>query len=105
MAGPKQERTRTQRIVNDLAKRGESRAKDIQKTVREIAERSDQSRKELGSLIQKEIRRQIRALGLATRDDVERVQRRVRDLEKGGGTRRAAPKARASARAKKSTGH
>jgi polyhydroxyalkanoate synthesis regulator phasin len=80
-------RDRAQRIVSDLAKRGESRAKDLQKAAREIAERSARSRKELVSLIQKEIRRQIRAIGVATREDIDRLQRRVRELEKGSGSR------------------
>jgi polyhydroxyalkanoate synthesis regulator phasin len=92
---------RAQRLVSDLAKRGETRAKDIQKAAKGIAERSARSRHELANLIQKEIRRQIRSLGLATRDDVERLQRRIRDLEKGKsgrstsaakGTRRPSPK-------------
>jgi polyhydroxyalkanoate synthesis regulator phasin len=105
MANPKQRpRDRAQRIVSDLAKRGESRTKDIQKAARGIAERSARSRRELASLVQKEIRRQIRALGLATRDEVERLQRRIRELEKGGAARKSAPKSAAKPRARKSTG-
>jgi polyhydroxyalkanoate synthesis regulator phasin len=75
-------RDRAQRIVSDLAKRGETRARALQKGAKEVAERSARSRRELAGLIQKEIRRQVRALGLATRDDVERLQKRIRDLEK-----------------------
>lgn len=100
-------RERTQRVVSDLAKRGETRARGIQKAARQLAERSTRSRHELASLIQKEIRRQIRALGLATREDVERLQRRIRELEKGRVAKRS-PARRSSggakSRSQKSTG-
>ncbi len=85
---------RTQRIVGDLAKRGESRAKNLQKAARDLAERSARNRREVVSLVQKEIRRQIKGLGLATRDEVDRLQRRVRELEKTSTSRRAAGGAR-----------
>jgi polyhydroxyalkanoate synthesis regulator phasin len=96
-------RDRAQRIVSDLAQRGESRAKELQKAAREIADRSARSRREFGSLIQKEIRRQIKALGLATRDDIDRLQRRVRDLEKGTTTRKSTSRARPARRSTKSS--
>lgn len=86
---------RAQRIVSDLAKRGESRAKDLQKAARELAERSARNRRELASLVQKEIRRQIKGLGLATRDEIDRLQRRVRELEKSATVRRSSAGARA----------
>ena len=92
---PERPRDRAERVVSDLAKRGEARAKDLQKLMRELTERSARSRKELGSLVQKEIRRQIRALGLATHDEVERLQKRIRELEKGGARKaKAKPAAR-----------
>src|SRR5919109_5535473 len=94
---------RAQRIVSDLAKRGETRAKDLQKAARDLAERSARSRRELASLIRKEIRRQIRTLGLATRDDVERLQKRVRDLEKRPTAKRSASRAKSSRRTTKTT--
>ncbi len=75
-------RDRAEKIMKDLAKRGEVRARDMQKAARELADRSARNRKELVGLIQKEIRRQIKGLGLATRDDVDRLQRRVRELER-----------------------
>jgi polyhydroxyalkanoate synthesis regulator phasin len=96
---------RAQRIVSDLAKRGETRAKDLQKAARELAERSARSRRELAGLIQKEIRRQIRSLGLATRDDIERLQRRLRDLEKGTTAKRPASRTQSSRRTKKTPEH
>ena len=59
--------------MGDLAQRGETRTKDIQKAARELAERSARNQRELARLIQKEIKRQVESLGLATRDDVGRA--------------------------------
>lgn len=94
-------RDRAEKIMKDLAKRGEVRARDMQKAARELAERSTRNRNELVGLIQKEIRRQIKGLGLATRDDVERLQRRIRELEKPG---RRKPAGRKPSTARKKPG-
>lgn len=74
-------RKRAERVVGELAKRGEARAKDIEKLARALFERAERNRTELTRLIQKEIRRQMNAVGLATRDEVEALRKRVRELE------------------------
>lgn len=76
-------RERAEKIIGDLARRGETRTKDIQKAAKELADRSARNQRDLARLVQKEIRRQIEGLGLATRDDVGRLQRRVKELEDG----------------------
>lgn len=81
-------RERAEKIVSDLAKRGESRTKGIQKAAREIAERSSWDRRDLMKLIQKEIKRQVEVLGLARRAEIERLQKRVEELESSAPSRR-----------------
>jgi polyhydroxyalkanoate synthesis regulator phasin len=98
-----EDRRGAQRIVSDLARRGETRARDLQRAARELAERSARSRRELATLIQKELRRQIRALGLATREDIERLQRRIRELEKGGTAKRSPAARKTAARGTRKT--
>ncbi len=85
-------RQQAERIVRDLAERGEVRARDLQKSARELAERSAQNRRELADLIRKEIRRQISTLGVATKTDIDRLNKRVRELEKGGSSKRSPAK-------------
>jgi hypothetical protein len=51
-------RERAEKIVGDLAKRGESRTKGIQKAARELADRSARDRDDLMRLLGKEIRAQ-----------------------------------------------
>jgi polyhydroxyalkanoate synthesis regulator phasin len=68
-------------VVGDLARRGEVRARDLQKLARTLMERAERNRNELTRLVQKEIRRQINALGLATREEVDTLRKRIRHLE------------------------
>jgi polyhydroxyalkanoate synthesis regulator phasin len=76
-------RERAEKIIGDLARRGEVRTRDLQKAARELAERSARNQRDLARLIQKEIKRQIEALGLATGDDVGDLRERVESLENG----------------------
>lgn len=83
-------RERTEKLVADLQHRGEVRAQDVRRVTEQIVERSNRNRRELMSLVQKEIRRQIHALGLATRDDVDKLAKRVKALESGARAKPAA---------------
>jgi polyhydroxyalkanoate synthesis regulator phasin len=69
-------------------------AEQVAGQVREVAqgllEWSQQSRDRVVELVQREVGRQLRALGIATRDDVDALRKRVRDLEKGSGAKPAA---------------
>jgi polyhydroxyalkanoate synthesis regulator phasin len=76
-------RERAEKIIGDLARRGEVRTRDMQKAARELAERSARNQRDLARLIQKEVKRQVEALGLATRDDVGDLRERVGSLEDG----------------------
>ena len=84
---------RAEGLVGDLARRGEVRARDMQKLAKTLVDRVERNRSELARLIQKEIGRQVKALGLATRDEVETLRKRVAKLERPAKPRsRAAPK-------------
>ena len=83
---------RAEAVVADLARRGEVRARDLQKFAKAVLDRAEQSRTELTRLIQKEINRQVKALGLATREEVDTLKRRVAKLEKPARKPRTAPK-------------
>jgi polyhydroxyalkanoate synthesis regulator phasin len=87
-------RKSAERVVSDLARRGEMRARDVQKLARELFDRAERNRKEITGLVQKEMRRQVKALGLATREDVDRLRKRIRELEQSGAKRtpRASPR-------------
>lgn len=73
-------------------------AKDqIAKSAADILEWSQRNRQRLRSAIQDEIRDQMRQMGVATRDELDALRKRVRELERAtgmtaSGRRRAAAK-------------
>jgi polyhydroxyalkanoate synthesis regulator phasin len=82
-------------LVGELARRGEVRARDLQKLARTLIDRAERNRTELTRLISKEISRQVKSLGLATREEVDALRRRMRELERtttGSRSRSAAKK-------------
>jgi polyhydroxyalkanoate synthesis regulator phasin len=61
-------------------------AKDqIAKSAADILEWSQRNRQRLRSAIQDEIRDQMRQMGVATRDELDGLRKRVRDLERAAG--------------------
>jgi polyhydroxyalkanoate synthesis regulator phasin len=76
-------RHQAERIVKDFVKSGEVRRKQAGSAVKELMETSKAARKELARLIRSEIQNQIEGLGLATKRDLERIDRRVSRLEAG----------------------
>jgi polyhydroxyalkanoate synthesis regulator phasin len=94
-------RDRAEKLVRELAKRGEVRVRDIQRTTQELVDRSLRNRQELVRLIQKEIKRQVASLGVASREDVDKLAKRVKDLERTG--RRATGSSGAGSSAPKRT--
>ncbi len=76
-------RYRAEQLVRDLVKAGDVRRDQASSVVRDLMERSRQNRMEVMRLIQTEIRGQIATLGLATKRDIERLERRVARLEDG----------------------
>lgn len=75
-------RERAEKLVAELSKRGEVRAKDLQKQAQQLVERSARNRRELVRLVQKEITRQIHVLGIATKAEVDELEKRLRKLER-----------------------
>ncbi len=74
-------RHRAEQMVKDLVKAGEVRREQAQGLVKELLDRSKQNRQEIARLVRGEIRNQIEALGVATKRDLERIERRVTRLE------------------------
>lgn len=74
-------RARAEQMVKDLVKRGDLGSKDARGMVRELLDRSKENRRELVALLRSEVEDQISNLGLATRRDVERLERRVERAE------------------------
>lgn len=90
--------------AQDLAKavaKGQGRDQ-VTKTAKDLLEWSNKNRERMTSMVRSEVRSQVKTLGLATRDDVDALRKRVRDLERGGKPARKRSTAKRST-AKRST--
>jgi polyhydroxyalkanoate synthesis regulator phasin len=90
---------RAEAIVKDLVKAGEVQTDQAQKVMSDLMERSRKNSDRLLETIRKEVRAQIKSLDIPTRDDLERL---VRRLTPGGAPAKKATGARKTA-AKKAT--
>jgi polyhydroxyalkanoate synthesis regulator phasin len=87
-------RSQARQIVSDLVAQGQLAQDRAAAAVDEVLEISRRRREDLRMLVQSEIQRQVRALGIATRDDLARLERKI-----GAGT--AAKPAKKASAAKK----
>jgi polyhydroxyalkanoate synthesis regulator phasin len=74
-------RHRAEQIVRDLVQRGDVRREQASAAVREIMDASRQSRLEFVKYVRGEIQAQVANLGVASKRDVERLERRITRLE------------------------
>lgn len=82
-------RAEAERRVQELVRRGELAQERFQAAVDELLERSRSAADDLRGVVRSEIHRQMRALGLVTREDLERLEARIRT---GGSGRKATAK-------------
>ena len=94
-------RHRAEQIVKDLVQRGDVRREQASAAVREIMDASRQSRQELVRFVRGEIQAQVANLGLASKRDLERLERRIVRLESQG--KMAAKRSTAKKSTRKST--
>jgi len=80
-------------------------SEQVQKVARELIDWSNKNRQRLSEAVQREVKSQLKSLGVAGRDEVDALKRRVRELERqvGGPATTAKKPAAARSRAKKPT--
>ena len=74
-------RTQADRVAGLLAKQGEVQSGQVSRVAEDLVRRTRKNRETISRLIEREVKRQLGALGIATRDEVARLQQRVRALE------------------------
>ena len=93
-------RTQAERVAGLLAKQGEVQSAQVGRVAEDLLRRTQKNREIMSRLVQREVKRQLGVLGMATRDEVARLQQRVRALEQElERSSRAAPARAASAAA------
>jgi polyhydroxyalkanoate synthesis regulator phasin len=95
--------TRAQEMARSLMQ-GQT-SEQVQKVARELIDWSNKNRQRLSEAVQREVKSQMKSLGVASRDEVDALKRRVRELERqvGGPAATAKKPAAARSRAKKPT--
>jgi polyhydroxyalkanoate synthesis regulator phasin len=92
-------RSQARALAADLVAQGHLARDQMASAVEELLEQSRQRREDLRKVIQKEVQRQLSALGLATKADLAALERR---LTKASGVKKAPAKTAARKPAKKS---
>lgn len=74
-------RHQAEQIVKDLVKAGDVRRQQASTAARDLYDRSRENRKALTGIVRSEIQNQVQNLGLASKRDLERLERRIARLE------------------------
>ena len=86
-------RSRAETIVKELIKAGEVQREQRQQRIEELLERSRKNTEDLVSAVRKELSQQLSVLGVATKDDLARLEAKVDKLAKGSASQAPAKKA------------
>jgi polyhydroxyalkanoate synthesis regulator phasin len=70
----------------------------VSKAAQDLLEWSNKNRQRIADLVRSEVRTQLSAMGVATKDDLDALKKRVRDLERGGAPKRTTAKKRTTTR-------
>src|SRR5215470_15210557 len=73
-------RSQAKRIAQELAAQGQIARDQLASTVDELVEMSRRRTEELSRIVRQEVQRQLGSLGVATKEDLERVERKVAAL-------------------------
>ena len=70
----------------------------VQKAAQELLEWSNKNRARATDLVRREVTSQLQALGVASRDEVDALKKRVHQLERGRGPKKTAAKRKTAAK-------
>ncbi len=70
-------RSRAEAIVKDLVKAGELQREQTQERVDDLVDRSRKNTEHLLSLVRREVSQQLSGMGLATKDDLARLEAKL----------------------------
>jgi polyhydroxyalkanoate synthesis regulator phasin len=77
---------------------GQSKGREqVQRVAQDLMDWSNQTRERMSEMVRREVARQLKTMGVASRDEVDALKARVRELERGG---RSAAKTTAKGAAK-----
>jgi len=84
-----QAQDRIEALLSDINRSTEEQAEQVQSVVQELVDRSRDNTERIGDRIAKQVQSQLAALGLATKADVARLERKIDAIQKGGSVRKS----------------
>lgn len=84
---------RAEQLVQALVDAGEVQVDQAQRVAQELVDKSRENRSRFLKAVDREVQAQVTRMGLATKADVERLERKLAKLEGGAPTRKATGKA------------
>lgn len=90
---------RLQAILREISRTTEEQAALVQAALADLVERSRENSERLAQAVEKQVQAQLTSLGLATKADIARLERKIETLRReraaagaGGGSKKAAAK-------------
>jgi polyhydroxyalkanoate synthesis regulator phasin len=78
---------KAQEMARSLLQGQDQRREQVQKVAQELMDWSNQTRERMSELVRREVARQLKTMGVASKEDLESLRARVRDLERSGRAR------------------
>lgn len=94
---------KAEQLARALVKQGQVRKEQAEQLARDLLEWSRKGSERFLTTIRREVKRQVQNAGVATKDEVESLKRRIRDLERSGGRKASAAAPRRKASSAKTT--
>jgi polyhydroxyalkanoate synthesis regulator phasin len=82
-------RARAEDVVKDLVKAGEVPRKRAEEAIEELVDRSRKNSEAIVALVQSQIREQLGSLGIATKDDIRRLEAKISSVQKSAPAKKA----------------
>src|SRR4051794_23503383 len=89
---------RIEALLREVAKVTEEQTSQAQQLVQELVERSRATTEQFVEVVDRELRSQLNAVGLATRTDIERLERKIEELRAERAPARKSPAKKAAAK-------
>lgn len=70
-----------EKVVDELVKKGEVSAAESKELMRELLEKGEAEKKEMNARIHDQLKNILKELNIPTRADIERLEKRIQDLE------------------------
>lgn len=94
-------RARAEALVKEWVKAGEVPRKRAEELVEQLVEQGRRNTEAVVALVQAQVREQLAALGIATKDDIARLEAKIEAARGGGPAKKAPAAAKATKKATK----